>query len=138
MVPQRPGGGLFIACVAEEAADRLTLISGNCKTSGKVLMQLEWAASVCKRWQLRMVVGTAFSLLPLRSSSSSCSSRASLLQQVEMLESVLAQVVSDPDPVSQYLAVKVCSWLKAKCSTRSWLCPVSSDTHLSVRLLLVT
>lgn len=62
---------------------RLTLISGNCRTSGKALMQLEWAASVCKRWQLRMVVGTAFSRLPLRSSSSSCSSRASLLQRVE-------------------------------------------------------
>ena len=47
-------------------------------------MQLEWAESVCRRWQLRMVVGTARSLLPLRSSSSSCSSRASLLQEVEV------------------------------------------------------
>lgn len=47
-------------------------------------MQLEWAERVCRRWQLRMVVGTALSLLPLRSSSSSCSSRASLLQEREI------------------------------------------------------
>lgn len=31
-----------------------------------------------------MVVGTALSLLPLKSSSSSCSSRASLLQEVKV------------------------------------------------------
>lgn len=62
---------------------RLTLISGSWRTSGKALMQLEWAESVCKRWQLRMVVGTVLSRLPLRSSSSSCSSRASLLQYVD-------------------------------------------------------
>lgn len=62
---------------------RLTLISGSWRTSGNALMQLEWAESVCMRWQLRMVVGTALSLLPLRSSSSSCSSRASLLKEME-------------------------------------------------------
>lgn len=62
---------------------RLTLISGSWRTSGNALMQLEWAESVCMRWQLRMVVGTALSLLPLRSSSSSCSSRASLLREME-------------------------------------------------------
>lgn len=60
-----------------------TLISGSWRTSGNALMQLEWAESVCMRWQLRMVVGTAFNLLPLRSNSSSCSSCASLLQEEE-------------------------------------------------------
>lgn len=65
------------------ACETLTLISGSWRTSGNALMQLEWAESVCRRWQLRMVVGTALSLLPLRSSSSSCSSRASLLQEAE-------------------------------------------------------
>lgn len=55
----------------------------SCMTSGKTSMQLEWATSVCMRLQFRMVVGTAFSLFPLRSTSSSSSSLAILLRNRE-------------------------------------------------------
>lgn len=61
--------------------DPRTLISGSCITSGKTSMQLEWAIAVCMRLQLMIVVGTAFSLFPLRSISSSSSSFAILLKK---------------------------------------------------------
>lgn len=58
----------------------LTFISISCMTSGKTSMALEWAMSVCIRRQFIMVVGTVFSMLPLRSTSSSSSSLAILLK----------------------------------------------------------
>ena len=63
-----------------------TLISGSCITSGKTSMQLEWAVTVCMRLQFMMVVGTAFSLFPLRSISSSSSSFAILLKKKEKIQ----------------------------------------------------
>lgn len=44
-------------------------------------MQLEWAITVCMRLQFMIVVGTAFSLFPLMSISSSSSSFAILLKE---------------------------------------------------------
>ena len=46
-------------------------------------MQLEWATTVCMRRQLVTVVGMAFSLFPLTSTSSSSSSLAILLKEEE-------------------------------------------------------
>ena len=57
----------------------LTFISISCMTSGKTSIALEWAMSVCIRRQFMMVVGTVFSMFPLRSTSSSSSSLAILL-----------------------------------------------------------
>lgn len=57
----------------------LTFISISCMTSGKTSMELEWAMRVCIRRQFMMVVGTVFSMFPLRSTSSSSSSLAILL-----------------------------------------------------------
>lgn len=57
-----------------------TFISISCMTSGKTSMELEWAISVCIRRQFMMVVGTVFSMFPLRSTSSSSSNLAILLK----------------------------------------------------------
>lgn len=43
-------------------------------------MELEWAMSVCIRRQFMMVVGTVFSMFPLRSTSSNSSNLAILLK----------------------------------------------------------
>lgn len=59
----------------------LTLISGRLRISGKTVMWLECAMSVCSLLQLDTVDGIVFSLLPLRFSSSSCSSLLSLLKK---------------------------------------------------------
>ena len=66
----------------------LTFISISCMTSGKTSMELEWAMSVCIRRQFMMVVGTVFSMFPLRSTSSSSSSLAILLKMKEWGESI--------------------------------------------------
>lgn len=82
-----------------------------------------------------MVVGTDLSLLPLRSSSSSCSSRASLLREAKaevkglpelclgsvrfslqwsvtsVQGSQYRQLAPSAPSAEVYLAVKLCSWL---------------------------
>lgn len=57
-----------------------TWIRGNCRISGKMLISLECAISVWSSLQFATVVGIVFSLLPLRFSSSKCSSLLSLLK----------------------------------------------------------
>lgn len=61
----------------------LTLISGRLRISGKTVMWLECAMSVCSLLQLDTVDGIVFSLLPLRFSSSSCSSLLNLLKNTQ-------------------------------------------------------
>lgn len=57
-----------------------TWIRGKCRISGKMLISLECAISVWSSLQFAIVVGIVFSLLPLRFSSSKCSSLLSLLK----------------------------------------------------------
>lgn len=76
-------GQVCIITVYFTAHSCLTFISESCMTSGKTSMQLEWAITVCMRLQFMMVVGMAFSLLPLISISSNSSSLAILLWERE-------------------------------------------------------
>lgn len=59
---------------------KTTWIRGKCRISGKMLISLECAISVWSSLQFATVVGIVFSLLPLRFSSSKCSSLLSLLK----------------------------------------------------------
>lgn len=65
---------------ANKSRTSLTLISGRLRISGKTVMWLECAMRVCSLLQLDTVEGMVFSLLPLRLSSSSCSSLLNLLK----------------------------------------------------------
>lgn len=77
-----------------------TWIWGKCRISGKMLISFECAISVWSSLQFATVVGIVFSLLPLRLSSSKCSSLLSLLKGKQKSTASYGQKLA-PEPTGK-------------------------------------